>query len=111
MIFENDNKNVVINDWKSNKIDNVESLSSKYEFQMLCYAYIMSFVYPNQEIFQCNLLSTYFAKEEADDSEWIYSFYFTKNDIFNFENYLKKNKIYLKEPLEKINIFLTNKEV
>lgn len=111
MIFENDVKNVIINDWKSNKIDKLEKLSLKYEFQMLCYAYIMSFVYPNQEIIQCNLLSTYLAKEDADDSEWIYSFYFTKNDIFNFENYLKKNKIYLKEPLEKINIFLTIKEV
>jgi len=111
MIYEDDEKKVVINDWKSNKIDKLEKLSMQYEFQMLCYAYIMSFNYPNQEIIQCNLLSTYLAKENADNNEWIYSFYFTKNDIFNFENYLKKNKIYLKEPLEKINIFLTNKEV
>jgi len=104
MIF-NEQGEVIICDWKTNRTRTPEDISESYRLQMLCYAYIVSFIFPLQNEFECKLLLTRLAKPNAEDLDWIFTFKFTKEDIAGFESILKENANYIKYPIRKMNKF------
>ena len=103
-----DNGKAIICDWKSNRANQPSDIAHHYELQMKTYSYILSYLYPEQEEFTCKLLLSRLAKEDCEDSEWIHEFKFFREELRNFEIYLKENINFIKFPIEKIKNFNKN---
>ncbi|HRP01129.1 MAG TPA: UvrD-helicase domain-containing protein [Candidatus Kapabacteria bacterium] len=98
-----ENNKVVICDWKTNKVNTPSDIASHYNLQMQVYAYIMSYLFPEQDEFQCKLLLTRLAKPNCNDSAWIYEFKFKREELVAFGNTIIEKAGFMKSPIEKNN--------
>ena len=91
--------NYEIWDWKSNMltVGDIENLGEKYNIQMRFYSYIISLLNPHQEIINSRLLFTRLAKEDAKDDEWIYNLSITRNEVLEFETWIKDTTKFTKK--------------
>ncbi len=103
-----ENETAIICDWKSNRSNRPADIAHHYKLQMKTYAYILSYLYPNQDEFVCKLLLTRLANEDSEDEDWIYEYKFFREELRNFEIYLKENINFIKFPIEKIKNFNKN---
>ncbi len=93
LLLQNQNGEYEIWDWKSNNLKScleIPEYANTYKSQMETYALAVSYLQPNQEIIRAKLLFTKLARPEADDSEWTFDFFWTKDDLIEIE---KKRKI------------------
>ncbi len=82
-LIKDENNNLIIWDWKTNKIaeySNIESLASHYKHQMSIYAYLVYLINKNQETYTAKLLFTDYVSR-SENNNWIYSFEWTKEEI------------------------------
>lgn len=92
VLIQNSNNEFEIWDWKSNKINQIEDirkLAKYYELQMKIYALVLSYLYPKNVNYKARLFFTNFASKAKNDSDWIVSFEWTKNELTEFENELQ----------------------
>lgn len=91
ILFQNEDGNFEIWDWKSNNVRNVDEMivvAESYKLQMETYAFALWNLYPSQDIFKAKLLFTRLAKPNANDEEWTYDFRWTRDDLFTIKNRL-----------------------
>ncbi len=92
VLIQNSNNEFEIWDWKSNKIiqiEDIKKLAKYYELQMKIYALVLSYLYPQNVNYIARLFFTNFASKAKNDSDWIVSFEWTKNELNEFENELQ----------------------
>lgn len=77
LLFENENGEIEIWDWKSNNVSNLiemEEVAKSYELQMKTYVYAISKLKSSQKDFIAKLLFTKLARPNTEDSDWVYNF-------------------------------------
>ena len=77
------NGNFEIWDWKTNKIENAETvrdLAENYKLQMQMYIYFLMHIEPNQTQYKARLLFTELATVNAKISDWVVDFIWTQAD-------------------------------
>jgi hypothetical protein len=98
-------------DWKSNLVRDEEKfnkLAANYEFQLKYYAFVLSFLYPEQENFICRLFFTRLAASAGQDSDWIATFEWTRKELMEFSNEIEIIFERLHNPKEMYNLLLEN---
>ncbi|MGC9078222.1 MAG: UvrD-helicase domain-containing protein [Candidatus Kapaibacteriota bacterium] len=91
ILFQNEDGRYEIWDWKSNNVKNSNEMfkvAESYRLQMETYAFALSTLFPEQELFVAKLLFTRLAKTNAPDNEWTYNFVWTHNDLKEIKNKL-----------------------
>ncbi len=91
VLYQDDDGNYYILDWKTNLIQNKQEMNSlveHYSLQMKFYAYIVSFINPNQDVFTARLLFTRLAKDNQHSENWSHLFSWDRNELIDFENML-----------------------
>ena len=87
LLLTKKNGNLEIWDWKSNRVNNIDQakkLAEKYKLQMMIYAYFVSFLSPEQNIFKTVLLFTRLAGHQKKDADWTVEFSFTRDELSEF---------------------------
>ncbi|HRT67630.1 MAG TPA: PD-(D/E)XK nuclease family protein, partial [Bacteroidota bacterium] len=91
ILYQDNEGNYHICDWKTNliqsKID-FELLCEHYSLQMKFYAYMVSFLNPNQNIMSARLLFTRLAKDNLHNENWTHLFEWNRQELQEFENLL-----------------------
>jgi ATP-dependent helicase/nuclease subunit A len=80
-------------DWKTNRVGSVrdmERLLGEYRLQLEVYAYIASFLAPEQETFTTRLLFTRRATQNVEDAEWTRTLEFTRLDVAVIERKMER---------------------
>lgn len=84
-------------DWKSNLVNDSEKLAELtefYSFQLKYYAFVVKYLYTEQEKFVCRLFFTRLAAEASKDSDWIATFEWSRAELEEFskeiENYFER---------------------
>lgn len=94
LLLTNSDSNYEIWDWKTNKIDSYNSFSkivNYYELQMKIYAYLISLMNPEQNIFTARLLFTRLAAPDIEDDKWTWCYSWSKEELINFGYDLQKD--------------------
>jgi len=102
IIIKNDNGDLEIWDWKTNKIDTDNhklELINHYELQMKVYAYLIYKLHPLQKLYTSRLLFTRLAENNSSDDVWTYRFDWSANELKNFEQELKEMIISLRNDI------------
>lgn len=98
-------------DWKSNLVQNEDKfkeLSEYYEFQLKYYAFVISYLYPEQEKFVCRLFFTRLAANANKDSDWIATFEWSRADLEEFSNEIENYFERMHNPEEMYKLILEN---
>lgn len=90
VLYQNENGEYEVWDWKNNIINNDEQYQEKvdyYSLQMKIYCWLLSKHYPTQEKFIARL---FFTRLAGKDNRWIKEFEWTKTELFEFEKEIKE---------------------
>ncbi len=91
ILYQDNEGNYHICDWKTNLIqskNDFELLCEHYSLQMKFYAYMVSFLNPNQNIMSARLLFTRLAKDNLHNENWTHLFEWNRQELQEFENIL-----------------------
>lgn len=97
LLFETENGNLEIWDWKSNNVstrEEMELVAKSYELQMKTYVYAVSQLKKGQKEYKAKLLFTKLARPNSEDTDWVYEFVWGGEELSQIEqeiyNYSKK---------------------
>jgi ATP-dependent helicase/nuclease subunit A len=99
MLIADAKGNYEVWDWKSNALSkkDIKKTAGLYKSQMQLYAYFISLLHPEQENIETKLIFTRLAKENSDNSDWTYSFNFSKEELAKYEQELFEIRKEIKE--------------